>query len=321
MPAVDAGARDQRAHGGRSRARPSPRRATTSARSASATPTWAPCSWCRASPTTRRRPRRSAGRSPRSCTPRPTRPRRRWPRELGPFPRYRGNRDAMLRVIRNHRRAAYNAPPRSTRASPSRRSASTRRYCPPDLLAGRARELDRMLELGEQHGYRNAQVTVHRADRHHRPGHGLRHHRHRAGLRPREVQEARRRRLLQDHQPASIPPALRAARLHAEARSTTSCATAAGPARSRAARTSTTATPQGQGLHRRRRCSKIEAQLPGAFELPSSSTAGRSATTSSQRSSASTRSSSTRPDFDLLARARASPGRRSTRPTTSSAAP
>ena len=39
------------------------------------------------------------------------------------------------------------------------------------------------------------------ADRHHRPGHGLRHHRHRARLRAGEIQEARRRRLLQDHQP------------------------------------------------------------------------------------------------------------------------
>src|SRR5262249_19845436 len=30
--------------------------------------------------------------------------------EQGPFPRYQPNREAMLRVIRNHRRAAYNAP-------------------------------------------------------------------------------------------------------------------------------------------------------------------------------------------------------------------
>jgi ribonucleoside-diphosphate reductase alpha chain len=31
-------------------------------------------------------------------------------RELGPFAGYAGNRDAMLRVIRNHRRAAYGRP-------------------------------------------------------------------------------------------------------------------------------------------------------------------------------------------------------------------
>src|SRR5687767_2171156 len=30
--------------------------------------------------------------------------------EVGPFPRYEANKDAMLRVIRNHRRAAYSTP-------------------------------------------------------------------------------------------------------------------------------------------------------------------------------------------------------------------
>src|SRR5205085_10044752 len=30
--------------------------------------------------------------------------------EVGPFPRYQANRDAMLRVIRNHRLAAHDAP-------------------------------------------------------------------------------------------------------------------------------------------------------------------------------------------------------------------
>src|SRR5438552_10846804 len=30
--------------------------------------------------------------------------------EVGPFPRFGANREAMLRVIRNHRRAAYDAP-------------------------------------------------------------------------------------------------------------------------------------------------------------------------------------------------------------------
>ncbi len=42
-------------------------------------------------------------------------------------------------------------------------------------------------------------------DRHHRPRDGLRHHRHRARLLAREVQEARGRRLLQDHQPEPAP--------------------------------------------------------------------------------------------------------------------
>src|SRR5262249_49638613 len=30
--------------------------------------------------------------------------------EIGPFPRYGPNREAMLRVVRNHRRASYDAP-------------------------------------------------------------------------------------------------------------------------------------------------------------------------------------------------------------------
>ena len=34
------------------------------------------------------------------------------------------------------------------------------RYCPPDLLSAARFESDRMLELGERHGFRNAQVTV-----------------------------------------------------------------------------------------------------------------------------------------------------------------
>jgi ribonucleoside-diphosphate reductase alpha chain len=39
---------------------------------------------------------------------------------VGPFPRYAENADHMLRVIRNHRRAAYDAPARTTRRSPRR---------------------------------------------------------------------------------------------------------------------------------------------------------------------------------------------------------
>ena len=80
------------------------------------------------------------------------------------------------------------------------------------------RAWDRALSLGEQHGYRNAQASVIAPDRHHRPGHGLRHHRHRARLRAGEVQEARRRRLFQDHQPRGAGSAA-GARLFASRRS------------------------------------------------------------------------------------------------------
>ena len=82
--------------------------------------------------------------------------------ELGPFPAYERNREAMLRVVRNHRRAAY------ARRRRRLRGADRSRRCRIDaavLRAGAAQaaardDADRMLELGEQHGYRNAQVTL-----------------------------------------------------------------------------------------------------------------------------------------------------------------
>ncbi|MCS7271443.1 MAG: vitamin B12-dependent ribonucleotide reductase, partial [Gemmataceae bacterium] len=80
--------------------------------------------------------------------------------ELGPFPRYPANREAMLRVIRNHRRAAYNAPPQQYEGLTITPQGLDERYCPADLLAAARAECDRMLEWGEKYGYRNAQVTV-----------------------------------------------------------------------------------------------------------------------------------------------------------------
>ena len=80
--------------------------------------------------------------------------------ELGPFPRYEANREAMLRVVRNHRRAAYNEPPREYEGLTVTPVGIAPLYCPQYLLAGRPPRADRMLELGEKHGYRNAQVTV-----------------------------------------------------------------------------------------------------------------------------------------------------------------
>jgi ribonucleoside-diphosphate reductase alpha chain len=80
--------------------------------------------------------------------------------EVGPFPRYGANRDHMLRVIRNHRRAAYNAAPAEYEGLTVVPVGIDARYCPADLVAAARSESDRMLELGEKFGYRNAQVTV-----------------------------------------------------------------------------------------------------------------------------------------------------------------
>jgi ribonucleoside-diphosphate reductase alpha chain len=80
--------------------------------------------------------------------------------EVGPFPRYEPNKHHMLRVVRNHRRAAYNAAPSDYEGLTVYPVGIDARVCPPDLLAAARSESDRALELGEKHGYRNAQVTV-----------------------------------------------------------------------------------------------------------------------------------------------------------------
>ena len=80
--------------------------------------------------------------------------------EVGPFPRYAANREAMLRVIRNHRRAAYDAPQSAYEGLTVHPVGIDPDHCPTELLQAALDESDRMLELGERHGYRNAQVTV-----------------------------------------------------------------------------------------------------------------------------------------------------------------
>jgi ribonucleoside-diphosphate reductase alpha chain len=80
--------------------------------------------------------------------------------ELGTFPGYAPNADNMLRVIRNHRRAArgdhFGYEGLSTMPVPLDHAS-----CPDAaLLTAAEAAWDRALELGEQHGYRNAQVSV-----------------------------------------------------------------------------------------------------------------------------------------------------------------
>ncbi len=79
--------------------------------------------------------------------------------DVGPFPRYEPNREAMLRVVRNHRRAAYNAPRDDYEELTVTPVGIEERYCPDYLLTAAREESDRMLEMGEKHGFRNAQVT------------------------------------------------------------------------------------------------------------------------------------------------------------------
>ena len=80
--------------------------------------------------------------------------------ELGPFQGYSRNREAMLRVIRNHRLAAYNAPSENYEELSITPLGIQPEYCPQPLLQAARKAWDRALELGATHGFRNAQTTV-----------------------------------------------------------------------------------------------------------------------------------------------------------------
>ena len=80
--------------------------------------------------------------------------------ELGSFPSYDKNRDAMLRVIRNHRRAAHSATKGYEDLSVPPVPLDDANCPDPNLVAAARRAWDQALTLGEQHGYRNAQATV-----------------------------------------------------------------------------------------------------------------------------------------------------------------
>ncbi len=81
-------------------------------------------------------------------------------KDLGAFPRYDANRDAMLRVMRNHKLAAYNASPDRYEGLTIKPMGINPEHCPTDLLEAARDAWDRANALGEKHGYRNAQVTV-----------------------------------------------------------------------------------------------------------------------------------------------------------------
>ncbi|PAU96344.1 vitamin B12-dependent ribonucleotide reductase [Paracoccus salipaludis] len=79
--------------------------------------------------------------------------------ELGPFPGYARNADAMLRVIRNHRAAAHGTGEyEAVNVNPVELDVDN---CPDPQLATMAqRAWDKALALGEENGFRNAQTTV-----------------------------------------------------------------------------------------------------------------------------------------------------------------
>ena len=81
-------------------------------------------------------------------------------KELGAFPGYTDNSKDMLRVMRNHRRAAYGHEGgyEKLATTPVPLDAAS---CPDARLVSAARKAwDNALELGQEHGYRNAQASV-----------------------------------------------------------------------------------------------------------------------------------------------------------------
>ncbi len=77
---------------------------------------------------------------------------------LGTFPRYEENKQDMLRVMHNHRLAAYDAD--NYEGLSLKPQGIKAQYCPAYLLKAACKAWDDAVELGEKYGYRNAQSTV-----------------------------------------------------------------------------------------------------------------------------------------------------------------
>lgn len=77
---------------------------------------------------------------------------------LGAFSRYEENKENMLRVMRNHRLAAYDAD--EYEGLSVKPQCIKAKYCPDYLLKAACKAWDDAVELGEKFGYRNAQSTV-----------------------------------------------------------------------------------------------------------------------------------------------------------------
>lgn len=80
--------------------------------------------------------------------------------QVGPFPAYVRNKDAMLRVMRNHRRAAYNGALDPYESLTIKPMGLRPEHCPKEMVDAARDVWDEAVAFGLQHGYRNAQATV-----------------------------------------------------------------------------------------------------------------------------------------------------------------
>jgi ribonucleoside-diphosphate reductase alpha chain len=78
---------------------------------------------------------------------------------LGAFDKYEENREDMLRVMRNHRAAAYDAEDAYVGLEIKPQGIKAQ-HCPDYLLKAATKAWDEAVQLGEKNGYRNAQTTV-----------------------------------------------------------------------------------------------------------------------------------------------------------------
>ncbi len=78
---------------------------------------------------------------------------------LGTFDKYPQNKEHMQRVMRNHRAAAYDAMD-AYEGLEIKPNGINAKYCPDYLLNAATKAWDNAVQLGEKHGYRNAQTTV-----------------------------------------------------------------------------------------------------------------------------------------------------------------
>jgi ribonucleoside-diphosphate reductase alpha chain len=80
--------------------------------------------------------------------------------ELGAFPEYAANKDAMLRVVRNHRRAAHGEEKGYEKLATLPVPLDLKAINDNELAEAAKRAWDDALSLGKEHGFRNAQATV-----------------------------------------------------------------------------------------------------------------------------------------------------------------
>src|SRR6202047_5162557 len=81
-------------------------------------------------------------------------------KELGPFPGYKKNAAHMLRVIRNHRRAAHGESRGYEGLAVNPVPLDYASVPQTEIVEHAKAAWDKALELGKVHGYRNAQTTV-----------------------------------------------------------------------------------------------------------------------------------------------------------------